>query len=532
MSVMFPYGQGMPIDKSDKNTPATQTFMAKVNASLCPPVFYTSAIAILALVVSGILAPETMEGIFKAAQEWVLNTFGWYYLLIVGIFLVVCVWLALSRFGSIRLGPDNIRPDYGYITWFSMLFSAGMGIGLMFFGVAEPMMHYASPPQIEGGTPQAAKEAMTLSIFHWGIQAWAIYAIIALALAYFSFRKGKPLSIRSALYPLFGKKMDGPLGHAVDTFAIISTMFGVATSLGLGAMQVNRGLEELFGLSFGISSQSMIIAFITLCATVSVVLGLDKGIKRLSNFNMILAVVLLGFVIIAGPTLHILEATVQNTGEYLSRLIQLTLNTRTYAVDEQARGWLNSWTIFYWAWWIAWAPFVGMFIARISKGRTIKEFMVGVLLVPVGFTVIWFSAFGNTAILFDQTVAGGAISEAVTASIDTALFNFLDYLPLSFAVSIFATILVVTFFVTSSDSGSLVIDILASGGKNNPAVWQRIFWAISEGLVAAVLLLAGGLAGLQTASIVAALPFSAIMLLMCAGLIKSLYAEKPKHDKI
>ncbi|MEJ2383664.1 MAG: choline BCCT transporter BetT [Xanthomonadales bacterium] len=496
-----------------------------VRVRLNPPVFAGAAGLILLFVVFSAGWPDTANALFSTVQTWITDTFGWFYMLSVAAFVIFCLGLAASEYGRIKLGPDDSEPDYSYRSWFAMLFSAGMGIGLMFFGVAEPITHFASPPVGDGGTIDAAREAMKITFFHWGIHAWAIYAVIGLSLAYFSFRYGLPLTIRSALYPLIGDRIYGPIGHTADIFAVLGTMFGVATSLGLGVLQVNAGLAYLFGVPETTSVQMILIAVITLMATVSVVAGLDAGIKRLSEWNLMLALVLLVFVMIAGPTAFLLTVTVQNTGAYLSEVVSKTFTLYAYEPTE----WLGGWTLFYWSWWIAWSPFVGMFIARVSRGRTIREFIVGVLFVPVGFTFIWLSFFGNSAMSLDMGAAAGAISAAVEANIPTALFRFFEYFPFSMLISIVATILVVTFFVTSSDSGSLVIDIITSGGSDDNPVWQRTFWALLEGAVAAVLLLAGGLTALQTASITAALPFTFVMLIVCFGMLRSLRLERMRR---
>ncbi|SDE41780.1 BCCT family transporter [Rhodospira trueperi] len=500
----------------------------RIPATINPPVFFGSAGLTLAFVVFGVAFPETANATFSAVQTWIVETFGWFYMLSVAVFVVFALGLALSDHGQVRLGPDDSRPDYSYGSWFAMLFSAGMGIGLMFFGVAEPMMHFMSPPTGIGGDMAAAREAMKITFFHWGIHAWAIYAVIGLALAYYAFRHDLPLTIRSALHPLIGERIHGPIGHAADIFAVLGTMFGVATSLGLGVLQVNAGLAHLFDVPETTTVQLLLIAAITLMATASVVAGLDAGIKRLSNLNLFLALALLVFVLLAGPTLFLLKVTVQNTGAYLSEVVSKTFTLYAYEPNE----WIGGWTLFYWAWWIAWSPFVGMFIARVSRGRTIREFVVGVLLVPVGFTFIWLSFFGNGAISLDQGAAGGAIAAAVADNVPLALFTFLEQLPFAEISSVLATVLVVTFFVTSSDSGSLVIDIITSGGASRTPVWQRTMWALSEGLVAAALLLAGGLTALQTASITAALPFAFIMLLVCFALLKSLRIEAARRESL
>ena len=491
-----------------------------------PPVFIGSAILILAFVIFGAAFSETAASVFNSVQGWIVDTFGWFYLLSVGVFLIFSLSLAISSFGAIKLGPDHSEPDYGYTSWFAMLFSAGMGIGLLFFGVAEPIMHFTSPPVGEGGTTAAAREAMSITFFHWGVHAWAIYAVVGLSLAYFGFRHNLPLTIRSALYPLIGERIYGPIGHAVDIFAVLGTMFGIATSLGFGVLQINAGLNFLFDLPESVYVQIGLIGVITLLATGSVVAGLDAGIKRLSELNLVLAVLLVVFVMLLGPTLFLMQSLVQNTGLYLSEVVNMTFNMFAYEPND----WIGSWTLFYWGWWIAWSPFVGMFIARVSRGRTIREFVLGVLFVPVGFTFIWMTFFGGTALSMEMGELTGVISGAVSENVPIAIFTMFDQLPLSMISSGVATILVITFFVTSSDSGSLVIDTITSGGHDNTPVWQRIFWAMSEGLVAAVLLLAGGLTALQTAAIAGALPFTVVMLVICYGLLKGLRMEGLKRQ--
>ena len=446
---------------------------------------------------------------------------AWFYIASVAGFLVFALFLMLSRYGDVKLGPDDSEPDYSYLSWFAMLFSAGMGIGLMFFGVAEPIYHYTAPPVGEGNTVAAARQAMIITFFHWGLHAWAIYIVIGLALAYFAFRRGLPLTIRSALYPLIGSRIHGPIGHAGHIFAVFGTMFGVATSLGLGVLQVNAGLQYLFGLPNDVAVQLVLIAVITGLATISVVLGLDAGIRRLSELNILLAVVLLAFVLIAGPTVFLLKALMQNIGAYLDAVVRLTFRTYAYEPNE----WLGKWTLFYWGWWIAWSPFVGMFIARISRGRTIWEFVLGVLFVPVLFTFLWMTVFGDTA-LWMQLNGIAPIGQVVADNMPVALFALLEALSFSGITSLLATLLVVTFFVTSADLGALVIDMITSGGAEEPPVWQRIFWAVTAGVVAAVLLVAGGLQALQTAAIVSALPFSVVMVLVCYGLLRALQLER------
>ena len=485
-----------------------------------PPVFYISAGLIIAFAAFGAIFSKQAEGLFTTLQSTIVADFGWFYIASVAGFLVFVLFLMFSRYGDIKLGPDESEPDYSYISWFAMLFSAGMGIGLIFFGVAEPIDHYALPPVGDARTIDSARQAMVLTFFHWGLHAWAIYIVVGLALAYFSFRRGLPLTIRSALYPLIGKRIYGPIGDAVDIFAVFGTMFGVATSLGLGVLQVNAGFAHLFGMPVNEGVQLILIAVITLMATLSAGLGLDKGVKRLSEINIVLAGALLLFVLVAGSTVFLLQAFVQNLGAYLSSVVSRTF--RMYAYEPNP--WLGKWTLFYWGWWIAWSPFVGMFIARISRGRTIREFVTGVLLVPTLFTFLWMTVFGNTAIALDLSGAA-PIAKTVENNLPVALFTVLEQLPLSAISSGLATLLVVTFFVTSADSGALVMDLITSGGAEDPPVWQRVFWAVLAGAVAAVLLVAGGLDALQTAAIASALPFAIIMVFICYGLLRALQME-------
>ena len=495
--------------------------MSTATSTLNKPVFFISSAIIIVMVLIGIIFPADADRIFSAAQSWVLDTFGWFYLLSVGIFLFFALYLAISRLGDLKLGNDDAAPDYPYLTWLAMLFAAGMGIGLMFYAVAEPILHYSIPPEAEPGTFAAARQAMAITYFHWGVHAWSIYAVVGLSLAYFSFRYNLPLTIRSGLYPLLQNRINGPLGHAVDIFAICGTLFGIATSLGLGVLQINAGLNYLLDVPQTATIQIVLIAVVTAMATLSVVSGLDVGIRRLSEGNLILAILLMLFVLVTGPTEFIFRAFVQNIGTYLDTIVERTFTLYAY----EPRDWVSNWTLFYWAWWISWSPFVGMFIARISRGRTVREFVVGVLFVPSAFTFFWMTVFGNTAISLDMGSADGAISAAVNADISVALFQFFEYLPLSVVTSIFGIVLVAVFFVTSSDSGSMVVDTIASGGSDETPVWQRIYWCGLEGLVAALLLLAGGLTALQTMTLISALPFAVILLLLAFGLIKGMKAD-------
>lgn len=482
-----------------------------------PQVFFISAGLILFFVIITLLFQEHMEAVFLQMQTAISDYAGFLFIWTVNIVLVFILALLIGRFGDIRLGGPDARPEFSTLGWFSMLFSAGMGIGLLFYGVAEPMFHYAANPHVEEGTIESARVAMDITFLHWGLHPWAIYCLVALSLAFFAFNKGLPLSIRTAFYPLFGERIYGWTGHVIDILATVATLFGVATSLGLGVQQVNAGLDHLLGIGQSTTIQVFLIGGITLIATWSVVMGLDKGIRRLSEINISIAGLLALFVLLVGPTLFVLDALLENIGYYLQYLPQLSTWNETYEQTE----WQHGWTIFYWSWWIAWSPFVGMFIARVSYGRTIRQFILGVLLVPTFITFIWITIFGNTA-LFIEMFGGGGISRVVQDNIPVSLFVLLGNFPLSTLTSTLAIIVIVTFFVTSSDSGSMVIDIITSGGNPNPPVLSRLFWAIMEGLVAAVLLIGGGLVALQTATITTGLPFSIIILGMCFALYRGL----------
>ena len=485
------------------------------------PVFLTSACLIILFSAYGGAFSDHAAATFASIQSWLVTYMGWFYMGVVALFFIWIIYLACSKYAHIKLGPDDSSPDYSYASWFAMLFSAGMGIGLLFFGVAEPITHFNSPPVGEGNTVEAAQNAMLFTYFHWGLQAWTTYIVVGLSLAYFSYRHGLPLTMRSALYPIIGERVHGRIGHSVDVFAVLGTMFGVATSLGIGAMQINAGLNYLFQVNISEVTQVLIIAVITGFATISVVSGLDAGIRRISELNIVLAILLLTFILLAGPTAQLLGSFIQNIGNYLSNMTSLTFNLYAYQPNE----WMGEWTLFYWAWWISWSPFVGIFIARISKGRTIREFILGVLLVPTGFTFLWLSIFGNSALFIELGGDGGAISAATLNQMPTALFVLLEQLPWTTVVSMVAVLLIVTFFVTSSDSGSLVIDTITSGDNKDSATWQRLFWAVSQGIVASVLLVGGGLAALQAATLSSALPIAFIMILMCLGLARKLKTE-------
>ncbi|KAA6043304.1 MULTISPECIES: choline BCCT transporter BetT [unclassified Pantoea] len=508
--------------------PTSETDIQKKRSQINPPVFFTSAALIFILVAFAALFPEQADTQLTALQTSLFANASWFYILAVALILLTVIYLGVSRYGDIKLGPDHAEPDFSYHSWFAMLFSAGMGIGLMFFGVAEPVMHYMAPPSGEPETVNAAREALRITFFHWGLHAWSIYAIVALILAFFSYRHGLPLTLRSALYPIIGNRIYGWMGHAVDIFAVIGTVLGVATSLGYGVLQVNAGLNHLFGLPVSATMQVILIVVITALATLSVVSGLDKGIRILSEINLGLAVLLLILVGTLGPTVLLLKSFVENTGGYLSELVTKTFNL--YAYEPKSSKWLGGWTLFYWGWWLAWSPFVGMFIARVSRGRTIREFVTGVLFVPAGFTLLWMTFFGNSAIWMIMQQGATDLAQTVMSDQTLALFNFLEHFPFSFALSCIAVAMVVVFFVTSADSGAMVVDTLASGGTDQTPVWQRIFWSALMGVVAITLLLAGGMKALQVVTIASALPFAIILLMSMYGLLKALRIDAWKRD--
>lgn len=500
------------------------------------PVFLVSGLSVVAFVFYTLALPEQAGAAFSAMFSFVTKGFDWFFIGAANIFVLFCIALIVLPIGSVRLGGANAEPDYSYVGWFAMLFAAGMGIGLMFYGVSEPMSHFSSSiggTASEGGVrtdwaplgaavgneSEAVRLGMAATIFHWGLHPWAIYAVVALALALFSYNKGLPLTIRSAFYPLLGERVWGWWGHVIDTLAVFATLFGLATSLGFGATQANAGLNELFGVPVGATTEVVLISAITAIALISVLRGLDGGVKVLSEINMGLAFVLLLFVLIAGPTVVILTGFVDYLGAYLQYLPALS-----NPVGREDVNFSQGWTSFYWAWWISWSPFVGMFIARVSRGRTVREFVICVLLIPSLVCVLWMSVFGGTAI--HQVLADG-YTAAQDAPLELKLFKMLDELPLTAITSFIGIILVIVFFVTSSDSGSLVIDTITAGGKVDAPVPQRVFWCIFEGAVAIVLLLsAGGLQSLQSMVISTGLPFTVVLLLMCWAIWRGLWAER------
>jgi choline/glycine/proline betaine transport protein len=529
-------------DDQSTRTKEVRTGSAGTRALIpAPRVFYPAAGLLLAFVVITALIPEQMGDLIAAANDTVVQDLGWYYIGLVAACVFFAIWIAVSPMGSIVLGKDpNDEPEFKLGSWFAMLFAAGMGIGLVFWGVAEPLNHYSVPPPgASAATPAAAaRSAMDVTFLHWGLHAWAIYVVVGLAIAYSVHRLGNPVSIRWALKPLLGDRVRGFWGDVIDVIAVLGTLFGVATSLGLGVTQIGAGLGYLEVIDEPTTWLLVaLIIVITALAVTSVVTGVDKGIKWLSNINMGLAAAIMVFVLIAGPTVFILSDFVTQIGSYLQNFFMLTFNARPFQEDGAA--WLGGWTTFYWGWWMSWAPFVGVFIARISKGRTIRQFVTGVLLVPTLVTFLWFSVLGGTALYREVFGDGGLIAEDGSVSTNTALFQLFDTLPGATILSVLGITLIVIFFVTSSDSASFVVDMLSSGGDPNPPRWSRAFWASVEGAVAAVLLVVGAraaaadpdagidpLSALQTMAILLALPFSVVMVLLAISTAKALLKEQ------
>lgn len=490
-------------------------------------VFYITIGLIILAVGYGVIAADNFAAVTTSIKTFISSSFGWYYMLLLSLLLLLSLFAIFSPAGKIRLGKDDDRPSFSTVTWIAMLFSAGMGIGLVFYGAAEPLSHYAiNPATAEPNTDAAFKEAMRYTFFHWGFHVWAMYGIVALSLAYFQFRKGEPGLISATLKPIFGKKMEGPLGVLIDVLAVFATAFGVATSLGFGAVQINAGLNYLFGFTIGFTSQLIIIAVVTVLFIMSAWSGLSKGIKYLSNTNLILALALLGFVLILGPTLLIFDIFTDSLGGYLANIVSMSF--RTAPLNAGYRDWLDNWTIFYWAWWISWAPFVSMFIARVSKGRTIREFMVVVMLAPTLLSAIWFSAFGTTAINIQRE----GIADLAKASTELTIFEMFHTMPMSFIISVVAVILIASFFITSADSATFVLGMQSTYGSLTPPNSVKIIWGVIQSAIAIILLSVNGLTALQNTIIIAALPFSFIMLLMIFSLIKALQGERPKKAKV
>ena len=502
-------------------------FMEK-QTSFNPLVIGATLFFVVLLVAMILIAPEQTQTLLNTAKSGIFANFSWFYVLAFSVFLGFLVILSVSSLGNIKLGNDEEEPEFGFLSWLAMLFAAGMGVGLMFFGVAEPLTHYLSDITT-GSAEHKQQEALLHTLFHWGIHAWAVYGTIALALAYFGFRYKLPLALRSCFYPLLKERINGKLGDLIDIMALLATLFGVITTLGFGASQLGAGLHQLGWISENsFSLQVVVIAVVMSLAIFSAISGVGKGVKILSELNLTLAFCLLIFVLVAGPTLYLLSAFSDNIGTYLSNLVQLSF--KTYVYEQEHTGWFSGWTILYWAWWCSWAPFVGLFIARISKGRTIREFIFGVLVIPSMFGILWFTVFGNTAIWLNDGDAAGTLGQMISSP-ETLLFKFLDYLPLSGVTGFVSLVVISLFFITSADSGIYVLNNIASRDKSLTAPrWQAVMWGVLMSTVAIVLMQSGGLANLQTMTLLVALPFAMLMLLMCFSLWKGLNADKKYFD--
>ena len=535
-TVHLPRSQQIATDDSDDEiTEKLRRQGARISkGTIAPAVFWPAMAVILGVALLSVLFPESAGDVMETSQGWIVANLGWFYMLAIGIFVAFAIIVALSSWGSIRLGRDDDEPEFGLLSWFAMLFSAGMGVGLVFYGVAEPLNYTTTAPKpgwdVEG--VEASGLAMAQTFLHWGLHPWAAYAVIGLAIAYAMHRRGRPVSIRWALEPIFGDRVKGWIGDVIDVLAIFGTVFGIATSLGLGAQQIAAGMQVI-GLVDEVTTNFLVVLIIviTFIATLSVVSGVGAGIKWLSNGNLTLAGLLAVAALLFGPTVFIFQNFVESLGIYLSEVFHLTLDVGAYTRSEEAQSWFAGNTLFYWGWWIAWAPFVGVFIARISKGRTVRQFVAGVLLVPTVVGMIWFSIWGGNG-LFRQWFGAGDLGD-VTA--EESMFRIFEQFPATQLLSVLGIVLVAVFFVTSSDSGSLVVDMLASGGHPNPPMWSRVLWALLEGLLAAALLLSGGLTSLQAGSLMTALPFSVILLLMCVALVKALSLDRAvlsEHERL
>jgi choline/glycine/proline betaine transport protein len=511
---------------------ATQSSKQGFWAGIHPVMAVGSALLVVMFVLFTIINPDYAGSVFNSARDFIATNLSWYYITLMNFYLLFALLLVFSKYGKIRLGANSDKPEFSYFAWFSMLFGAGIGIGILFWSIAEPIYYFQSNPFINDAqsmTAESAQVAMRVAIFHWGLHGWGLYAVLGMTFAYFTYRKGLPLSIRSALYPIFGERIYGPIGYIADLLAVLGTVFGIATSLGLGAQQMNAGLNYLLGIEISITTQILLIGVISIVATASVLSGVNKGIRILSELNMTLTLLILGMFVVFGPTLYLLSSIGANTVDYLINAPALGV----WVAPAEHAQWQSDWTIFYWGWWLAWSPFTGIFIARISRGRTVREFILGVLLVPTALTILWITIFGNSA-MYIELFGDGGVTAAVNADTTTALFKTIELLDIGYLLTgIMATIctfMLLTYFVTSADSATLVICTLVAMGKNEPPAKLRIFWGIAIGAVAAVLLYSGGLQALKTASIVVALPFSVVLILATYGLCKSLYKEGKKID--
>lgn len=500
--------------------------------SLNKVVFIASALLSILLIIWTIYFPTYSETMLSTAMTWVSNNFGWYYMLVVAAYSIFALFVGFSSYGDIKLGQDHEQAQFPFLAWAAMLFSAGIGIDLLFFGASEPLMHYLTPqPGIDAASSEAMRQAVPQAFLHWGLHGWGIYALIGMALAYFAYRKNMPLALRSALTPIFGeKRINGWLGHSVDTFGIVCTLMGIATSLGIGVLQANAGLNHVFGIESSKTVQAIIIVAVVAAAAISAMTGVEKGVRRLSEFNMLTATLLLIAILVMGNTVHLLNTFTQNIGDYFQTVVTKTFDVYAYEGDAGAE-WKSWWTVFFWAWWVAWAPFVGLFIARISRGRTLREFVFGVMFIPLGFIFAWFSIFGNSAI---DLVAGGATELGETAVNNAAMgmFALFEHYPFSDVLSLAGVIIGLVFFVTSADSGALVLANLSSRGLNNETdapIWLRLFWAAATGMITLGLLFAGGFSSLQSVSVISGLPFSIILVLYMIAMWKSLKEEGSKR---
>lgn len=518
-------------EEPDTSVKQTSADNAPPSVAVNWPVFIGSSVGIIGIIVWALIDQDGADRVIGSAVTWVARDLGWFYILLVTVVLGFVIWAAASGVGKVKLGPDHSKPVFGLFSWTAMLFAAGIGIDLMFFSVAEPVTQYLQPPTGEGSNTEAARQAVVWTLFHYGIIGWGLYALMGMALGYFAYRHNLPLSIRSALYPIFGKKVDGPIGDAVDVAALLGAIFGLATSLGIGVAQLNVGLNDLFGIAESTAAQAGLIAVAVIIAMASAVSGLDKGVRRLSELNVVLAIGLMLFILIAGSTAFLLDGMVQNLGDFASRFPSMTL--RTFAYDRPDE-WLSSWTLFFWAWWIAWAPFVGLFLARISRGRTIRQFVVGTLTVPFLFILVWISIFGNSAL---DIVRGGntEFGETAVSAPERAFYALLEQYPAAPVLAVIATFTGLLFYVTSADSGALVMSHFSSRMTDNEsdgATWVRIFWAVATGLLTLAMLMIGGITTLQNATIIMGLPFAIVIVFLMLGLFKALQVERNWADSL
>lgn len=486
-------------------------------------IFWISVVLVSLFIIWGVFLPSNVDYILGLVNDFISNNFGWFYLVATTGFVLLALFFIFGPYGNIKLGSPDDKPEYSYFTWFSFLFTAGMGVGLVFYGVTEPLSHFHSPSSVVPGTPAAAEESMLYTTFHWGLHPWATYAVVALALAYFKFRHKAPALISSSFSPLIGDRSKGAWGTVIDTLSVFATVFGIATSLGLGAKQITSGLSFTFeGFPNTLTMNLVVILVVTILFMLSATTGVNRGIRYLSWFNIFLAVALMIFIFVLGSTAHMMESFTTTLGNYVQKLPKLTFGMNAF---EGNRDFLNDWTLFYWAWWIGWSPFVGTFIARVSRGRTIREFVIGVTVVPVVFSAFWFAVFGTAGLDMDVAEGGGLYQLMNDLGEEAALFGFLQSSPMSSVIIGIAVILISSFFVTSADSGTFVLAMLTTGGKLNPSTGVKAIWGVILAAIASVLLWTGGLEALQMAMLIAAFPFAILMILMCISLIKALKSE-------